>query len=168
MILRRRPSKKNTKRGREVRAIWVKALSDYGIDESRVDYKKCKYNYRGECAETYENFLSRYTVESDTLFLHDGGNAFKKQKVSIFDSLGFKSHVQYPSDVHQYLSPNDNKLHGCKSTWYREYSKFQHDVEAPLRLMQLIDLDIEKNSKKYFLENIIECKKSDVDQIIRT
>jgi hypothetical protein len=100
------------------------------------------------------------------LFLHDGGKAFKRQKTSIFDNLGFKNHVTYPTDVHQYLSPNDNKLHGCKSSWEKEYYNFPSGVSSSFRLMNLIDLDAVKNSKTYFRRNLFNVKKSDFDKVI--
>ena len=83
-----------------------------------MNYLKSTYHYWGECADMYEDFLRRYDIERDVLILHDGGNAFKRRKVSIFDSMGFANHEEYPSDIHQYMSPNDNKLHGCKAAWY--------------------------------------------------
>ena len=162
------PTQRNTDRGRVIRAEFDEALKRYDVEEDRVHFVKSKRNYRGECAEMYEDFLSRHKVEPDTLILHDRGNAFKRQKVSIFETMGFTNHEEYPSDVHQYLSPNDNKLHGCKAAWYREYYKFENDVSAPLRLMQLIDLDTVKNSKRYFDTNIIRVKKSQIDHIVST
>jgi hypothetical protein len=60
----------------------------------------------------YEHFLNDYQIPKNALILHDGGKAFKRQKTSIFDTLGFKNHVAYPTDVHQFLSSNDNNLHG--------------------------------------------------------
>jgi hypothetical protein len=74
--------------------------------------------------------------------------------------------VTYPTDVHQFLSPNDNKLHGCKSPWKEEYYNFENGVSSSLRLMNLIDLDTVKNSKTYFRNNLFNVKKSDLDEII--
>jgi hypothetical protein len=81
----------------------------------------------------------------------------------MFDNLGFKNHVAYPTDVHQFLSPNDNKLHGCKSIRYEEYYKFDNAVSSSLRLVNLIDLYTVKNSKSYFGKNLINVKKSNLD-----
>ena len=98
--------------------------------------------------------------------MHDGGNAYKRGKTSILETLGFKDHVSYPSDVHQWLSPNDNKLHGCKAIWHEEYYKFESGVSASIRLMSLIDLETEKNAKTYFRNNLFNVKKSDLDEVI--
>jgi hypothetical protein len=99
------------------------------------------------------------------LYLHDGGPGFKRGSVNIFDANGFKNRVTYPSAVHQFLSPNDNKVHACKSIWYEEYYQLDQ-LEAPLRLMQLLDETIPQ-SKKYFNDNMLSTKKSKVEQIER-
>jgi hypothetical protein len=161
------PTQKNTARGRDIQRELDEALDKFGITPDRINFETSKRHFRGECPDIYEDFLKRFDIDRCTLILHDGGNAFKRKKVSIFESLGFANHEQYPSDVHQYLSPNDNKLHACKVTWYNEYNKFENDVEAPLRLMQLIDREAEKNSRKYFDDNILRVKKSQVAEIIR-
>ena len=74
-------------------------------------------------------------------------------------------HVEYPSAVHQYLSPNDNKVHGVKSVWYQEYEELD-DVTRTLRLMQLLDQETEKNGARYFRENIFHLKKAQVPGIV--
>ena len=129
-------------------------------------YEKSDKYYFAESPAVYEHFLNHYQIPKNALILRDGGKPFKRQKTSVFDNLGFKNHVAYPIDVHQFLSPNDNKLHGCKSTWYGEYYKFKNEVSSALRLMNLIDLDTVKNSQTYFRKNLINVKKSDLDEII--
>ncbi len=119
-----------------------------------------------EAPEVYEQFLKHYDIPKNDLILHDGGKAFKRQKASIFDNLGFKNHVTYPSDVHQFVSPNDNKLHGCKSIRYEKYSEIQSGVSASLRLMEPIDLATVENSKTYFQNNLFNVKKSDLDEVL--
>jgi hypothetical protein len=157
---------KNTERGKRIRSEYEEALQRYNITGDRIIYTKSDKNYYAESPDVYENFLDHYDIPKTDLILHDGGNAFKRAKTSIFDNLGFKNHVAYPTDVHQFLSPNDNKLHGVKSTWKEEYYKFKDEVSPSLRLMQLIDLDTVKNSKGYFQKNLFNVKKSDLDEII--
>jgi hypothetical protein len=84
----------------------------------------------------------------------------------MFDNLGFKNNVAYPTDVQQFLSPNDNKLHRCKSIRYEEYYRFDNAVSSSLRLVNLIDLYTVKNSKWYFAKNLFNVKKSNLDEII--
>jgi hypothetical protein len=157
---------KKTERGKRVRTEFEEALKEYDITEDRIIYVKSDKNYFAESPDVYEHFLKHYQIPQNALILHDGGKAFKRKKTSIFDNFGFTNHVTYPTDVHQFLSPNDNKLHGCKSTWYGEYYTFKNEVSSSLRLMNLIDLDTVKNSQTYFRENLFKVKKSDLDKII--
>jgi transposase len=161
---------KKTGRGKRVRSEFEEALKEYNISEDRIIYVKSEKNYFAESPDVYEQFLKHYEMKKKipqtALILHDGGKAFKRRKTSIFDNLGFTNHVTYPTDVHQFLSPNDNKLHGCKSTWYGKYYKFKNEVSSALCLMNLIDLDTLNNSKTYFKNNLFNVKKSDLDNII--
>ena len=43
---------------------------------------------------------------------------------SIYDINGYKYRVPYPTDVYQLLSPNNNKLKGCKWSYDEECFKF--------------------------------------------
>ena len=100
--------------------------------------------------------------------MHDGGKSFKIKKTSIFDANGYARHVEYPSEIHQYLSPNDNSLHGVKSTWKGMYFMDEGDVLAPIKLMRLIDEDSVKNSRYYFERNILCTKTSYMDEVLGT
>ena len=150
------------------RAVKYEYLLDrckfYGIGPKRIHFVKDGKAFTGETPEIYMEFLK--DVDRNARIFHDGGNAFKPKGVSIFDTLGFKYHRQYPPSVHQYMSPNDFHLHGCKSTWYREYANFPDDVCATLRLMQLIDIDTIAHSKTYFQKNILCVKKSNVKRVV--
>lgn len=161
------PTQPNTVRGRETRMEFTDALARTEIDESRVLYVKSKKNYFGENSEMYEAFLTRYNLDKNVAVFHDAGKGFKKGPVSVFDKLEFANHIEYPSDVHQYLSPNDNNLHGAaKQKWKLEYNEFETRVEAPLRLMQLIDCDAAEHSQWYFRRNILNVKQRDLDTLI--
>ena len=147
-------------------------MEAYGITEDRVIYTNSTKNFYGESPEVYETFLGSFkgprAIPREALILHDGGRAFKRQKESILESAGFNNHVEYPTDVHQYLSPNDNRLHGCKAAWYEEYHKLEGSVAPTLRLMQLIDLETTSRSKIYFQNNLLRVKKSDLKRVIGT
>lgn len=158
---------KNTPRGKAITAnLWSK-FKEYDILPSRVIFEKGK-PYTPESPERYiqvtKKYLNSGQIPEGALICHDGGNAFKPAGVSIFDELGLE-HLVYPSAVHQYLSPNDNKIHGCKSKWYTEYEDLD-DVCRSLRLMQLIDQESERNAKTYFKANIFNLKKSDLPGIV--
>jgi len=160
------PVQKDTPRGRRLREELLEALMLYEITEDRIVYTKSNKHFRGESAEIYKHFFNYYDVPKDALILHDGGKAYKERKTSIFDSLGFPNHVAYPSRVHQWLSPNDNNLHGCKTTWKEEYFDFGNEISAPLRLMQLIDCDTVKHSKYYFERNMLHVTELGVGRVI--
>src|SRR4051794_2646469 len=50
--------------------------------------------------------------------LSDNGNSFFEDGESILMAVGFKDHRFYPVNVHQFLSENDNRLHGTsKASW---------------------------------------------------
>ena len=149
------------------RAHFVALLEQYGIDESRIVYTKSTKHYRGEDPKMYEDFLRHYDIPKDTVIMHDGGGAFKRQKVSIFDTLGYTKHEEYPTIAHQHLSPNDNNLHGCKEVWKMEYPDFTDDPEAGLRLMQLIDIDTAEHSQYYFRRNLLGVAKGHIEGIMR-
>lgn len=166
---------KNTPRGREIHDYLTEKLDFYEIDPSRVVYEAGKA-YTAESPERYIHVIDKYLASAgippQALICHDGGNAFKPHGVSIFDDYTLEGvdnvkldHVVYPSPVHQYLSPNDNKIHGIKSTWYLEYEDLD-DVCRSLRLMQLLDKETAKNAKKYFNANIFKVKPSHLPLII--
>lgn len=136
----------------------------YNISPKRVHFIEDSSLYTAESPEIYMQFLEN--VDLDSIVFHDGGRAFKPKGVSIFETMGFKNHVEYPSDVHQYLSPNDFHLHGCKATWHREYPNFKDELSAMLRLMELIDINQVKNSREYFQNNIFKVVQSDLLDII--
>jgi 3-mercaptopyruvate sulfurtransferase SseA len=150
----------------EQKEAYDAAFREYGIDTDRVVYIEAKKNYCGESPKHYEDFLKYYNVDKNVLILHDGGNAFKRKKTSIFEENGYEKHVTYPSAVHQYLSPNDNKLHGVKARWKEKYYKFEDSISPSLYLMQLIDERTTEHSYTYFQNNLLGIVKSDLDYII--
>ena len=86
---------KSTERGNQVRNEFLNALETHGITEDRIVYTRSKKNFRGERPEMYEEFLQRYEVPKEALILHDGGNAYKRGRTSILETLGFHNHVVY-------------------------------------------------------------------------
>ena len=88
----------------------------------------------------YVNPSWTYAIEKDCTVLSDNGNAFKDDGVDIFDALGFKLHRSFPAAVHQYLSPNDNRLHGAaKKAWIEAMVDFSDDVLAWCYLTNHLD-----------------------------
>jgi hypothetical protein len=150
------------------RANFVRLLEKHGIDESRIVYTKSTKHYRGEDYGMLEDYVGRWGFPKDDVFLHDGGGAYTAGGVHLFDALGFKNHVTYPTEVHHWLSPNDNNLHGCKEKWKMDYPDFDDDPEAALALMVLIDRDAEAHARYYFERNILRVTKASVRQVMRS
>ena len=78
-----------------------------------------KRTYVSESAELLRRFFAKYEVEDGCVALSDNGNSLFPKGQSILLDLGFDLHVPYPAAVHQYLSPNDNHLHGTAKTQWR-------------------------------------------------
>jgi hypothetical protein len=119
-------------------------LTRYEIGADRIVYvgkeKGENRPFVTESADLVRCFFGTYGIEKDCTVLSDNGNAFKDDGVDIFDVLGFKQHRCYPAAVHQYLSPNDNRLHGAaKKAWIESMGDFSDDVFACCYLLNLLD-----------------------------
>lgn len=69
----------------------------------------------------------------------DQGRAFCIGKKDVFERLGVKKHIRYPPMVHQYLSPNDNNLHGyAKAIWRSQGWSMNNTIEASLSLLSML------------------------------
>ena len=66
-------------------------------------------------------------------------------------TLGFTKHLVYPAEVHQFLSPNDNKLHGtAKASWRNSGIPLFDDVQSSIFLLHALDVDTQRHSKAWF------------------
>lgn len=153
----RRDRSPTEKRKAEV-AYLDECLTRYEIDADRIVYvgkeKGENRTFVAESADLVRRFFETYGVEKDCTVLSDNGNAFKDDGVDIFDALGFRQHRCYPAAVHQYLSPNDNRLHGAaKKAWTRSMVDFSDDVLACCYLLNLLDW-CNKDVRKWFDTNL--------------
>lgn len=86
------------------------------VDSNRVVYvgKETKEvgTYVSESSDLIRHFFRFYKIGEGILVLSDEGKSFGGKKNDVFVELGFANHVTYPPDVHHFLSPNDNHLHG--------------------------------------------------------
>jgi hypothetical protein len=111
--------------------------------------------YATECAAMISAFFKHHTVNKDDHIMSDGGKSFFVKGENIFDELGFDMHAVYPSPVHQFLSPNDNRLHGVAKRCMRAADiDFENDVEMSLCLMQELDNVKPRLIKKWFNTNL--------------
>lgn len=136
----------------------------YGISQKRCVYKGNKLGkkktFQRETDEILKDMLDFYAdvIPADTIFLSDNGNAFQsKENGEPIDLLTYKDYVHefYPADVHQWLSPNDNKLHGAaKARWRASGVDLKNDVEACVVLLKYLDEETTKSSGLWFKQNM--------------
>jgi hypothetical protein len=150
------------------RATWVaekkwltKCLDRHKIDRSRVIYIGDEKNehrlYADESSALLRMFFGLYEIPDDVVVFSDNGKAFFPGGASVLEELGFARHVAYPAAVHQYLSPNDNRLHGtAKSTWRTSGVDFKDDVASSTLLLNRLDADISTHGSHWFRRNITE------------
>lgn len=130
-------------------------LRELNIDEGRVvvldQPKGARKVYATECADFVSTFFALHTVNKDDHIMSDGGGSFKVGNISIFEDLGYDRHVVYPAAVHQFLSPNDNRLHGvAKQRWRSAKIDFSDDVVSSLRLLSELDKMERQLVKQWF------------------
>lgn len=143
----------------------------YGITAERVVYigkdKGEKEHYAKECPELVRLFFETYQVGTDVTVLSDNGNSFFENGESVITQLGFEKHIFYPADVHQYLSPNDNRLHGtAKQAWRAGSSNYSDDIESCLSLLYYLDRDIVAHSQHWFDKNMLSLGESEVANLV--
>src|SRR5580704_9711337 len=96
--------------------------------------------------------------------LSDCGSAFGS---GVLEALGFSRHAQYPPAVHQYLSPNDNNLHGAaKQLWRQSGVDFRDDVSSSLLLLKLLDEQTVAHSRSWFDRNMLNLTKDGAARLI--
>ena len=128
-----------------------------------------KRTFVGESSELVKKFFEKYPPEPGSVIFSDKGNSFFPKGESILRDVGFALHEAYPPPVHQFLSPNDNHLHGAaKKVWKESISDFQDDVEASIRLLSLIDEQTETHAAHWFERNFLDLKKEDALDLVGT
>ena len=137
-----------------------KTLRYYNIDKNHIVYiapDKPSTKYCSERPEFVRKFFSLYpNVALSTRIISDGGNGFKEDGIDVFESMGFENHYTLPSSIHQYLSVNDNKVHGIakrqRKTQLRDRS---NDIVSTLHLMYLLDEIDNKTVMQFFYNNFL-------------
>lgn len=148
-------------------------LNNYEIDNDRIVYigkpSGEKSVYACECPGLLKKFFQNYDVPRFTTILSDNGNSFFENGTSVLEALGFKQHITYPSSVHQFLSPNDNKLHGtAKQAWRKAGLDYTDDVKSSLYLLHQLDEDSMAHGRQWFDQNMLELKEENVDKLIHS
>ncbi len=166
----RRDRPQTLKRTKKVQHL-LECLDKYGISEDRIVYigndKNETRKYARECPDLVRRFFSHYKVPLDTTIFSDEGNSFFEDGNSVLRAVGFKNHITYPAPVHQYLSPNDNPLHGSsKQKWRHNKVADADDVASCLALLSYLDEDTIKHSRKWWDQNMITLTEEGVKELI--
>ena len=131
--------------------------------------KNEKEKYVKESPEILRRFFRHYGVPTEATVLSDNGNSFFEGGDSVLKKCGFENHELYPANVHQWLSENDNRLHGTsKHAWRSSGVDFSDDVESCLTLLEYLDRDIIKYGKYWFDRNLLKLKESGVEELIQS
>jgi hypothetical protein len=138
------------------------------IDFDRIVYVGNKTAETRTFVQESDDLLRRFFAYNDipkeTMVLSDCGNAFGS---GVLEDLGFSRHAQYPPAVHQYLSPNDNNLHGAaKQLWRQSRVDFRDDVSSSLLLLNLLDKQTVAHSKFWFERNMLNLTKDGAASLI--
>lgn len=146
-------------------------MSRYHIKKERIVYvgkpKSETRTYVTEKSELIRKFFAHYAIADDCVIFSDNGNSFAEHGQSVLEDLGFQQHLYYPACVHQYLSPNDNNVHGsAKKAWRAARRSFEDDVDSCLHLLQLLDRSTTNNSKLFFQTNLLSLTKSTVERLV--
>lgn len=154
------------------REVLVSALARFGIPAKRVLYlgtdQSESRTYVNESAELLRRFFNLYRIPKQVVVFSDNGSAFFPDGASALTPLGFAKHVSYPAPVHQYLSPNDNRLHGAaKARWRSSGVDFKDDVESSLMLLHDLDVNLAEYGETWFKRNIMELNASSARDMIR-
>ena len=138
---------------------WTKMCKKYKVDADRIVYVGKKNNKKTYCPEGIEHlrhFFKKYPHTEGCTILRDGGRSMQEG----LRQFGFLKEGTYPAAVHQWMSANDNRLHGVgKANWRADQSiDFQDDVEASIALMHYIDQVQFKSVRTWFDRNLMLSK----------
>lgn len=165
-----RSDRNMTKRRKEQFEHLHECLDKYGISQDRIKYVGNDTNetrtYVKECPELIRMFFEQYEVPPDVTIYSDEGNSFFEGDASVLKAIGFK-HICYPPLVHQYISVNDNPLHGSsKQKWRNCGVDYKDDVNSCLALLSFLDKDITEYSKYWWERNMISITEEGVRELI--
>jgi hypothetical protein len=147
---------RKSKLKRDQRSKFFALAKELKIDRKRIVYvgKKMyeKRTFVRECPELLELFFKKYRVR-DCVVLSDNGNSIKTDSLT---AVGITKHLRFPAAVHQFLSPNDNHLHGSSKMRWRGLSlDFNDDVTASLQLLRVLDEETVKHGRSWWQRNLL-------------
>ena len=163
-----RTDRNPTARRAEIYKHLEREASRLQIDFNRIVYVGDKTGetrtFVQESDDLLKSFFTYYQVPEGAVVLSDSGNAFGS---GVLEALGFSRHAQYPPAVHQYLSPNDNNLHGAaKQLWRQSGVDFRDDVSSSLLLLKFLDEQTVSHSRSWFDRNMLNLTKDGAASLI--
>ena len=146
-------------------------LETYKISKNRIvvinDDTNGNRQYVSESPELYKAFFGTYKINKNIILYSDNSNAFSDGSNDILKKIGFNFHQYYPVPAHQYLSPNDNGLHGAaKGIWRQSGVNYSDDVEASIKLMNTLDAQTQLHSEQWFKRNLFNLQENQVYALI--
>lgn len=157
------------KRNEVIMAEYTVACRKYGVDEMRVlhvdNSAQRDQESMGEKDMFVRLFLEHYNVSKDTTILTNGGIPSKLFSEKLFQELGYGEHLECPSPVHQYLSPNIGVVEPARAAWQSVERDPSDSVEAVVALLQCIDNSSDKGKElfDYYLQ--VSRKYPDKEQV---
>ncbi len=140
------------------------SLRKWRVSKKRVVYVGKQHKETRNCVREHADLLRRfftiYKVLPHWVALSDNGHPFAN---NLLKTLGFKEHMIYPPEVHQYMSPNDNKLHGtAKASWCNSGIQMIDDVQSSICLLHALDVDTERHSRTWFSRNLFQATRESI------
>lgn len=115
-------------------------MEEFGIEATQVvvlprPAGKRKAVYCKESAIIVKRFFEIYKEEmsKSIVMFHDCANFLSSVCDSLIDEGLLGENVEYPAAIHQYLSPNDNTLHGAAKSIWRNSEHYEGDQVTDVR-----------------------------------
>ena len=116
--------KKKTPRRMNQELAVQAALTEFNIDAKQIVYIPGTKYYTYERAEIIRACLKRVrnSILCDSVIFSDNARLYLSEEQPITTSLRANT-ARYPAEVHQYMSPNDNHLHGAAKAKWRKFRR---------------------------------------------
>ena len=107
-----------TYRRKQIRSEADSLFKNYNVDSYQVFWLGGSSHYVPESMEILGFYGAMVQVPKESVIFHDAGNAFMSQGQSVIPLIWGTRAAIYPTIIHQFLSPNDNRYHGvAKQKW---------------------------------------------------
>lgn len=134
-------------------------LHEYSLSPDQVVFLKHAGKYVPESRKLVRRYLKKVQVPENSLIFSDGGQAWRRKGKPIIPKYTPARTTAYPSMVHQYLSPNDNSLHGAAKAKWRAMGaekgwSVKDAVASDLYLLSVLTHADPVATRSYFTRNL--------------